>query len=688
MADMQLDDFKHRVATHETGRGTWYSQVERWERAFNLQAWDQDAAYTREVLGREQVTRLTPFNTVLAGMRIIPSDVKIEVGTANVKESEEEASGRRERFLDAAWRQASRQAGVNLVSDAKFFSLVRGAHAFDLRWVGNILPETMRDSRLPFLLRVLDPKNVGVHYGPIYPLFAYHKYQEDVLDFAQRYPDVNLEKFSNWRRRSRYNTATKIEVVDYWWREKNGKIWNVAWALDQYIIRPTETEYPELPIVEGFGDSVPLAGKTHRRMSILHSLEESGQWEYENRLASQVATGLMYHFYPVKKITREQGASWDMDGLEIGPDATVDLPAGVNLDWLSGNVNIPLAESMMALVSQDIQQATFSDMTYGEGPSSASGYAINQLTGGSRARVRLIQENLESSMTDVSRIILALVEKFADDEGVTISGKSRQDGRQYRETLTPADIDGYYEVDVSLIGESTQEALQWQVMALRLVEAGIMSKQTFRDLIMDMDTPRDEDIRIVIEKAIMEDPELTKRAALQAFKERYAENYRAAIAGTSLEAMDDADKAKRVAEREGKENAQLPVPEPPAPEAPPLPGMEPVPPSMMGGGPPGMMGAGPPGMTPPPAAQGPAAAGPGPGGPTAGGGGLPAGGMPQLPPGIMPPQMQGITPEMLGLPPGTPPEILAELLGQAPPSLEQQMGMPPMGGPGLPGMPI
>jgi transcriptional regulator of met regulon len=142
----------------------------------------------------------------------------------------------------------------------------------------------------------------------------------------------------------------------------------------------------------------------------------------------------------------------------------------------------------------------------------------------------------------------------------------------FSETLTPGDIDGDYANLVSLAPTMSNDDAQRQTLGLRMVEAGIISKKTFRDKFMSIPFPDDEKLRIDTEQAEASG-ELAPAVMLRALMESYPNDWQELIRGTPVE---------EVARKTGVLPAGGAPPMPPG--APPMPpGMQPpMSPEMMG----------------------------------------------------------------------------------------------------------
>src|SRR5436853_605399 len=80
---------------------------------------------------------------------------------------------------------------------------------------------------LPTLIRTLDPLKCGIKRGPLYNLWAYHKYEDEKINVEQRYPDLKLEKKQLSKERRHSDEDTEVTVIDFWYiSPEDGSVWN------------------------------------------------------------------------------------------------------------------------------------------------------------------------------------------------------------------------------------------------------------------------------------------------------------------------------------------------------------------------------------------------------------------------------------------------------------------------------
>ncbi len=682
---LTTEEILSHVLDTEKARAGYVQAADVWEKMWTLQLYDRTP---RQVLlreGREQVTLPTPYNIVHLARRLIASEPQIEVPSEDNEHDDDDSADKRQRWLSAFWQRTNREQRRDIIADAAWQVLVRGRCVFEVKWIQEELPERYKENRLPVLLRTLDPLNVGVKTGPLYTEYAFHKYRQERGLAAQRYP--NLKKSSLWRENdTRYGAlsgqASEIEIVDYWYCDGDGAVWNAVLADGIFAKQPKKTPYPDIPIIEGYGDASPLEDEEYKSLSILHPIKDL--WPYQCRLASQVGTGLLFYFWPAILVSNEMGQ--EVPDLDIRPGVTTPVPMGTKVEMIRGDVNVPLAQTMLTQVDAHIQQSTFPGVMYGQAPGQMSaGYGVSILADQARGRIAQFRTNLENTLEHVNEMVLGLVEEYASEkEGVKVWGRGGADGKLYHEVLKPSDIQGQWHSLVSLTPQITTDDAQKQTLGLRMVEKGIISKRTFRDRIMSMNFPADEQERIELEKAL-DSPQMQPKVLLRAVQSYFPDTWEEVIKGTPFEGVvmaDEMPEGMGIQPGMGAPGQGMPPPGMP-PGAPGQP-----PPGMMQGPPPGAMPPGmpPPGMQGPPPGMPPQAGLQPPGAPPAGPQGLP----PDMPPpelliqmllsGNLPP---GVTPDMILqmlAAMGAPPELLAQLAQQA----QQQPGQMMAGVAGVP----
>lgn len=614
MATPEIKDILERVSRCEQEQNGYRRQAEQWEKMWRLELWDQTPKQAFEENGRELVTLPGPYNDVNLGLRLLSDEPQIEVPSEDVTEGKDEAAERRLQFLKGLWHRTNREQRRNIIKDAAWQGLVRGRFCFEVKWIEDKLPKLQKGKRLPLLIRTLEPCNVVVRSGPLGVMYGYHKYTQARLDILQRYPEAKeLLESDN-------DEETEFDIVDYWWVEQeSGEVWNAVIVKEEFVKEPEKTDYPDIPFIVGLCDGAPVEDEAYRSLSLLHAT--NGLWQYQCRLASQMATGLLWYFWPA--ILVESPGGQEIPDLDVTPGSTNQLPFGAKVTALQINPNVPLAQAMQGQVDGAMQQSTFPGVLYGQAPGDLqAGYGVNILADAAKGRINGLREQLEWGIETVHEFALALVETFAGEKGVKVWGRDEADDGIFHVQLKKEDISGYYENYVRLTPNLPNDDLQKQTLGVQFAEKKILSKRTVRQKFLSVAIPSDEEERILVEEAL-DDPAIRQRAVQEAMQSYY-----------------------------GQARMQELMPQQPQPQMGPPgmpPGMPPQPP-MGPGGP----------MPPIPPQMPPGAPPMGPGGPP----GMPPQGPP--PPGLQPEMMAGLPPELQG-------GLSPELMGNIPPELYQML---------------
>jgi len=691
---MKLDegDIKDLVAETERKRSDWAKAAEEWEKMWALQRFDDTRTDIKELDGIEAITTPDPFNIVQMVSRIVASDIRVEIPYIDATEEDDDRSIKMEEWITSFWQRSSRQQGRNIIDDMTWQSAVRGRGAMQILWVQDELPKKLQGKRLPILPRTLDPLNVGVKRGPYWTEHAYHKYDASYSDIKQRYPDYELPDL-----RDRYKATweKKLKTIDFWYMDEDGNVCHCVTIDDKFAKKPTKTDYPEIPIIEWMADGAPVEEEMARSLSILHPIRAS--WKYKCELVSKIGTGLLYYFDPLM-IAKGFGPG---QKIQAGPGEIAYLEADQSVDAYRPEPNVPMAEKMLAIIQQGMDQAAFPPVAFGDAPGGVTaGFALNNLTQQAKNRVGTIRGNLEGALEQANELIFMLVENFADAKGVEMWGKSSMnDSRSRPIVLKGKDIGGIYANEVRLIPEAPGDESARIGIYLQMVDKGIISKATMRNRGVNIPLPRDEETRVAIEAALQM-PEMAQKATLRAIQKmfRKQDDWEINIIGTPLQQMYDMEKqwleqqaqqeeAAKEAKRQAKiqqeqqllmeEMAKLGIMPPQGMQPPP--GMMPPP---MNASSPGGMPPMPPGM--PPGMQGPSSGmGPGmmPGMPP---GGMPPGSMPTGQQGVPPEAMGMMTPEAMGIPPGGLPGDFQAMQGQPLPDDEMLRQLMMQGGAPMP----
>lgn len=600
--DEELEFILDRVTRHDNSRAVYKDMAENW-----VNMWRLDPGFTKPLKeaiakGLEQVILPTPFNVVNLSQRLLSTTPRIDVIPQNIgdKESEDWAFAT-EKWLSAMWPQVNKLQRRNILADNIWYSLVYGRHVFDVRWIREQLPAALRKSTFPISIRALIPTNVGIQQGPYCTEFAYHKYETTLLEVLRRWPDLKnakhgtalYNKVDALKNSNQTSETEKVCVIDYWATDPDdGWVGNAVMVDDEFAKPYKPTDYPLIPIICGRGDYGVGLGDEFDGLSILHSIDKL--WQYQCRLASQMATGLMWYFWPEFLVINDNNL--DVSDVEVGPGLIQQAPAGTHIDQVTMDPNVPLAEQVYSQLEGYVQQSTYPDVMYGKAPGElTAGYGVSLLSDAAKGRIKNFQESLEMSLESVNELVLALVEKFGGSKGVDIYGVNERDNEKYRLTLNKKMIGGTYCNKVHITPALPTDDLQRVLQGIQLSDKKKISDQTLRDKYLGIEVPSDESRRIALEEVMQSDEfrEYRMRKALVEYVgEKDALNmiYQAGQKAQALMPPAPAGYTYQLGENgtvELVKQPPQPPPGPPTPPAGPLP-EGPMPPGMpMPPGPPG-----------------------------------------------------------------------------------------------------
>jgi hypothetical protein len=521
---LEIEDIKLRVDRTESEMATPRKLMRQWQKMLDLDpGFKEMGTDTATRFGKEQVITPDPLNVVNKAVQLFPPGPKIDIPT-NAKEQESrESAEKRELFLTAMYPRINAQGGENFMQALARMLLARGIAYAEVLWIRDQLPKKLRKRMFPFSVRKLDPLEVGLHRGPYYVEYAYHKYIMQKVDARQKYPDLEMWNKPPRDKNGRYRQESdEVDVIDYWHVEpESGDVWHCLIVDDEFQIKPVKTNYPFVPIIEANGEN---------GLSILRAID--GLWQYKCRLTSSIATGVLWATFPFFAVSNDDGMV--VQDIEVRPMATVNVPPKTRFDQIKPEVNLNVLNAMLAQVDAGIQQSTFPAVLYGDAGNMQAGYGVNILSQHAGGRIDPFRNSLERCLQDIHHLMLAMIEEMDDDdEGVELYGTDDITGKPYRLCLKKDDIQGDYENVVTLKPNVPQDDLQKVTMGMQMVEKKIISKEHYRDKYLSIPSPSNESDRIAIEMAY-EQPELQKKMAVVKFIEAYPETWPAILEGTPL----------------------------------------------------------------------------------------------------------------------------------------------------------
>lgn len=510
--DEQLEFILDRVTRKERDGDVYREKAESW-----VKMWKLDPGFVlplKDALtkGHEQVVLPIPYNVVNLSQRLLSSTPRIDVIPQDLTDQEsDENAGQTEKWLTAMWKAVNRQQRRNVVADLIWYALVYGRFALEVKWVKDNLPTLRKKRDFPITIRALRPTDVGTEMGPYGVEFAYHKYEAPIMEVLRRWPNLKesdpttqLGRLVEQVRRDGNKTEDqRVCVVDYWAMDpEDGAIWNAVLVEDEYAKEYKVTTYPDIPIIVGRGDYAVGLGEEYDGLSILHGID--GLWQYQCRLASQMATGLYWYFWPQFLISNENNLP--VEDFEPRPGGIDQVPPGTKVDQVTMNPNVPLAQAVYDTLNTFVQQSTYPDVMFGQAPADLkTGYSVALLSDAAQGRIKNFQEGIQQGLEYAHSLVLCLVDKKGGTKGVDIYGVDEVSNEKYRLNLNKKMIGGSYDNEVNITPAIPTDDLQKVVQGMQLNEKGHISSQHLRDKYLGIKAPTDETRRIALEEAMQSD---------------------------------------------------------------------------------------------------------------------------------------------------------------------------------------
>jgi hypothetical protein len=340
----------------------------------------------------------------------------------------------------------------------------------------------------PLRTQVIDPLQISVlPGGPRRFSHIIRKWKMTVWDIEQRW-DVKLPNYVTMNSSQKMQQQT--EVTDFWHikiEKRDGKpttIVEQALVSDGHVIMPLREMkgYDDIPYTVGFfkpinkNDSSGWHGIIRPIESTITFLEKA-----VNRRGRQI---FVYSALPMVARTIPQRPV----NLDPALGNLVQLDINEALEFPVWPGNAPDVENHIGFLRARLQQAGFTDVMFGSGPSQVSGYALSQL--GDQSRIRLTQpiQHLELMWASWARKTLRLVKQFvAGSTQIRVYGQMK--GQTFTEQMKAEDLAGFM-IRAEIKPEYPNEKVRNHAMAAQVKDT--LSETTIMERYLDVDQPDDE----------------------------------------------------------------------------------------------------------------------------------------------------------------------------------------------------
>lgn len=335
---------------------------------------------------------------------------------------------RAEMFLNGAFRNNSLRQQKNVLNTFVFKMVKHGAAAMRITWIDNPpdveakLMENPEDPKgspvvvhlhdedtFPLQMDVIDIRNIfpgarGAMGRPFSEIFyVQHRTVADVLhEWDGRGSTKEIE---NSYPRDSWET-TEDEYLEWWCRGNDGDIYYSISFGDHWIVRPTDTEYPDIPFVIGFykeGDERQGLEYLPFLFPVIHSLDKL---EYiHSRAFRQIdmfANMNPYH-----------SGSRPVQGVDGTWGKIIELDEREDIKFPNWPGQPPDVWREMEQLENTIGEGSFSQAMFGQVSSRVSGYALSQVIGSDTLRTDTPRANLEMALTSMARLMFKLMQVYS-----------------------------------------------------------------------------------------------------------------------------------------------------------------------------------------------------------------------------------------------------------------------------------
>ena len=208
--------------------------------------------------------------------------------------------------------------------------------------------------------------------------------------------------------------------------------------------------------------------------------------------------------------------------IDPGMGRVVKLQEGESLDYPRWPGNAPDVEEQLGYLSSKIQQSGFSEVAFGEGNSSGSGYALSQLGDQNRIRMEQPVRHLQLMWSIWAKKTLRLIEEFSPESYVRVYGDIG--GSSFAEQLKGKGVSDYW-VRCIIKPEFPNEKTRNHAMATQVMK--VLSKRTIGEQYLGIEQMDDEMDRM-LEEQMAQNPILQQYAIMKQLEQSASEGDKAA----------------------------------------------------------------------------------------------------------------------------------------------------------------
>ena len=522
MAEIGEQEIMRRFTATRAKCDKWHKRLEEYERLYDLEHYQG----SRAKAGERRITLAKPMNIVDLAVGILTAnDLNVQVVASEDEDETRKRASLIEQFLDGVLYVNSERQETDLRYDWTFHQTRDGAVAIRSIWDPSFDRTLQADTfeELPLVVDVIPAKYMFPEPGGKQGRWkwVFYAMERSVSDVEQEYGE--LDKF---RTMNGANKETrKGTFLDYWAEvptvTEEGVTYEIHNAVlydGRIIIPPRVMEgYRDIPYTFMFYKPVGKVNPEDWGQSALRPIENL-VGELEWRINRQ--TRMLNVFANMPLVARVR------DGRPVKVDAAfgdvVSLGEGEDLAFPQWPGQPPDAKDQMQMVNAEIQEGSFPQSMYGEGPGMASGYAMSQLGDAGRIRLTQPQKQQERALAVWARKTLCLLREFAPDLAVQVYGKLK--GVPFNTKLTGNDTEGF-RVDFQLKPKFPNDESRKVAMATQTKDT--LSSETRMERYLDVQQP-DQEVRKVLREQAEQHPAMVEFQMMAEFERLAAQGNKAA----------------------------------------------------------------------------------------------------------------------------------------------------------------
>lgn len=526
----------------ETFCHVWHEQIERWRKKY-----DFDHFGYKPKQGETLYADPTYGNVVdLAVGVLLANQLDWNVIGFNPSLREERDTSRIEKFLAGVTAYNSEREEYSIPYEVILNFVRDGAGVIYQVWDGGLEVKGVTDTQIvdpedntrtltvplytnmPLRQQVIDPMDMYLIPGGIGRWSKMFRIQAMTVWDAEQLFGVKLSKYEALNAEQKMTTNGKM--IDFWeltekpetfpdtpegkamaeWYKTQSFALKNAIMFDDQFIHPLRLMpgYEDYPYTIGFFKPVGRVKAEEWGHSIIRPLESSVELleKSVNRRQHQIdvysSLPIVTKTLPGRQVTVDPGIA---NVISLSTEEDLGFP-----QWPG---NPPDVQMQLDFLRSRVQQSGFSDVVFGSGQNSGSGYALSQL--GDQNRIRLTQpvEHLNLFWTKLGQKAVKLAVHFAGEGMIQVYGNTR--GKNFADNVQGTSLGGYRitaEVHPVFPNEETRKhALATQVK-------GVLSDHLIMERYLGVKQPDDDRKRRLQEQA-MNHPVMQRYIMIAALQE-------------------------------------------------------------------------------------------------------------------------------------------------------------------------